>query len=72
VNDSYPLFENIGYGLAAALIFSLIRYFFFGRKDDLEAEKLMKKNYQGQVYFNNYTLSRINRYGSKRHRWVGT
>ena len=49
MNDSYPFFKNIAIGLSLAFIFSLIRYFFFDRKDELEADEMMKKNYQRHV-----------------------
>lgn len=37
------------YGLIAALLIALVRYFFFERKDEQEAEAVMKKNYQREV-----------------------
>ena len=37
------------YGLIAAVIIAVVRYFFFDRPDEQEAEAVVKKNYQREV-----------------------
>lgn len=50
--DFFSFFSDLplgSYGLIAASVIAFIRYFFFDRRDEQEAETMMRKNYQREV-----------------------